>query len=82
MLERLGLEDIHQKDSKGICAVHEAAMWGQYEILKMLLERGGDVNIQDLEGNSPLHLACDKRIIGKITKQAFFNSVKVEILHL
>jgi ankyrin repeat protein len=64
LLQKLGVEDIHQQDNKGITAVHEAAMWGQHEMLNLLIEKGGNVNIQDFEGNSPLYLACDKSIIG------------------
>ncbi|CAG5124563.1 unnamed protein product, partial [Candidula unifasciata] len=39
--------------------VHEAANNGERDILKLLLEYKGDVNLQDkLHGNTPLHYAA------------------------
>jgi len=51
--------DPNYKDTEtGNSAIHMACANGNIEILKMLLENGGDVNILNSSKNSPLHWAA------------------------
>lgn len=55
-------ESFEQIDNNGVCAVHWAARNGHLEMLKIMAEKGVDLNItQDKPadaGNTPLHVAC------------------------
>lgn len=49
---------ISTPNNKGYTALHEAAIWGNTEIVTDILERKLiDVNVGDLDGNTVLHLA-------------------------
>jgi len=55
----LAINKRHQEyDSKTL--LHIASQNNQRQILKFLLENGGDLNIRDTEHNTPLHLAAGK----------------------
>lgn len=43
------------KDPNGYTPIHAAASYGHTELLKYLTEKGGDINVQDNEGDTPLH---------------------------
>lgn len=45
----------NSKDPNGYTPIHAAASYGHLKLLKLLVERGGDINIQDNEGDTPLH---------------------------
>lgn len=45
----------NSKDPNGYTPIHAAASYGHTDLLRMLIERGGDINIQDEEGDTPLH---------------------------
>lgn len=51
----LGNFNADSRDPNGYTAIHAAASYGHIELLRLLIERGGDVNIQDNEGDTPLH---------------------------
>lgn len=55
-------ESMEQTDNWGTTAVHEAAERNHVGMLKVMIEKGVDVNIAQDEpaeaGNTPLHLAC------------------------
>lgn len=55
-------ESMEQVDDEGTTAVHQAARQGHTDMLRVMLEKGVDVNIaQDAPaeaGNTPLHEAC------------------------
>lgn len=42
-------------DPNGFTPIHAAASYGHLELLRYLLENGGNVNIQDSDGDTPLH---------------------------
>jgi ankyrin repeat protein len=44
-------------NSRGMTALHTAAMRGELEAAQILIENGADINAPDLHGNSPLHYA-------------------------
>ncbi|CAG8520726.1 15644_t:CDS:2 [Funneliformis caledonium] len=51
--------DINAKDDQGLALLHWASDQGQLEAVKLLIERGADVNIlSDVEKETPLHHAC------------------------
>ncbi|SGZ47215.1 CIC11C00000002818 [Sungouiella intermedia] len=45
----------NSKDPNGYTAIHAAASYGHIDLLKLLILSGGDINIQDNEGDTPLH---------------------------
>ncbi|XP_053683490.1 transient receptor potential cation channel subfamily A member 1 [Sabethes cyaneus] len=47
------------KDSKGRTAAHQAAARNRVNILHFIHEHGGDLNAQDIFGNTPLHVAVE-----------------------
>ena len=55
MLERGA--DPNAKDDDGLTPLHDAALWGHVEIVKILLERGADPQIADNGGHIPLDYA-------------------------
>lgn len=42
-------------DPNGFTPIHAAASYGNIELLHYLLTNGGDVNVQDSDGDTPLH---------------------------
>lgn len=52
----------NQKDPNGYTPIHAAASYGHIELLRYLLSNGGDVNIQDNEGDTPLHHVEDVKV--------------------
>uniref|UniRef100_A0A493T7H0 Cyclin dependent kinase inhibitor 2C n=1 Tax=Anas platyrhynchos platyrhynchos TaxID=8840 RepID=A0A493T7H0_ANAPP len=48
------------KDSTGFAVIHDVARAGFLDTLQTLLEFKADVNIEDAEGNLPLHLAAQE----------------------
>ena len=42
----------------GLTALHEAAYWGEVEILGWLIDKKGNVNAKDQNGMTPLHVAA------------------------
>lgn len=51
----LGKFTPNSKDPNGYTPIHAAASYGHINLLKLLIQNGGDINIQDNEGDSPLH---------------------------
>lgn len=60
----------NSKDPNGYTPIHAAASYGYIELLQQLIQRGGDINIQDNEGDTPLHhvedLATAKFIVEEL----------------
>lgn len=64
-------ESMEELDNEGISAVHYAAKQNHVEMIKVMIDKGVDINITEDEqvsvssvaacaGNTPLHVACDK----------------------
>jgi len=50
--------DINAREKEyGMTAVHRAASSDSIECLRVLLENGGDPNLQDRDGSTPMHMA-------------------------
>lgn len=45
----------NSQDPNGYTPIHAAASYGHIDLLKVLMANGGDINIQDKEGDTPLH---------------------------
>ena len=60
----------NSKDPNGYTVIHAAASYGHLNLLQYLIEKGGDINIQDNEGDTPLHhvedLKTAKYIVEKL----------------
>ena len=60
---------IDEKDDEGYTALQYAAMWGDLEATKWLIENGADVNTTDAWGSTPL-------------MNAVYNEAGVEVVEL
>ncbi|KAI8146400.1 ankyrin repeat-containing domain protein [Fennellomyces sp. T-0311] len=49
--------NVNSHDEYGYTAMHAAVSYNQKEILEYLLEKGGNVNIEDFEKDTPLYVA-------------------------
>ncbi|KAH0540617.1 26S proteasome non-ATPase regulatory subunit 10-like isoform X1 [Cotesia glomerata] len=53
--------DINIADKRGATPLHRAASKGNVEVLKFLLSQEGlNIDVQDIYGNTALHLACEE----------------------
>ncbi|CAK9439569.1 uncharacterized protein LODBEIA_P36690 [Lodderomyces beijingensis] len=57
------------KDPNGYTPMHAAASYGHLDLLKYLLSKGGDINIQDAEGDTPLHHVEDLSVAKALIEQ-------------
>ncbi|KAG9350865.1 hypothetical protein JZ751_024754 [Albula glossodonta] len=51
----------------GLTALHDTARDGYADTLQVLVDHGADVNIQDSDGNLPLHLAAREGNLDVVT---------------
>mmetsp|Transcript_39722 Transcript_39722/g.100076 ORF Transcript_39722/g.100076 Transcript_39722/m.100076 type:complete len:168 (+) Transcript_39722:88-591(+) len=47
------------KDSTGVAAIHEAAKWGNKDVVSLLLEHNAKVDIASASGRTALHFAAE-----------------------
>ncbi|CAF0792935.1 unnamed protein product [Adineta steineri] len=50
--------NLNFQDDNGMSSIHEAAVAGNIEILKLLIDNGANVNLKDNKGLRPLHYAA------------------------
>ncbi|KAJ2356233.1 hypothetical protein IWW50_002837 [Coemansia erecta] len=50
---------VNEKDENGYTPLHAAASWKHLQLLQYLLDNGGDVDIVDSDGDTPLHICED-----------------------
>ncbi|KAG0289187.1 hypothetical protein BGZ98_003952, partial [Dissophora globulifera] len=60
---------IDAQDENGYSALHAAASYGHEELIKYLLDKGANVNIQDPDGDSPLFV-CETVDVAKLLVDA------------
>ncbi|GAA6034802.1 hypothetical protein JCM8097_009306 [Rhodosporidiobolus ruineniae] len=46
----------NQLDDNSYSSLHAASSWNQRDILRLLVERGGDINLTDSDGDTPLYV--------------------------
>lgn len=51
---------IYSCDDRGFTALHVASLYGQPQIVDLLLSRGASVNVTDYSGSTPLHYAASR----------------------
>lgn len=51
---------IHSCDDRGFTALHVASLYGQPQIVDLLLSRGASVNVSDYSGSTPMHYAASR----------------------
>ena len=56
LLDRGAVIDARDTDS-GATPLYDAASWGKLEVVKLLLEKGADMNARNQAGKSPLQSA-------------------------
>ena len=75
LLENGGHLEIKARDEFKGTPLTWAAYWGLFDMAKMLLEKGADVNPKDAYGNSPLDAASvENPFVGKEDADAFIES--------
>ncbi|KAJ1663820.1 hypothetical protein IW140_004588 [Coemansia sp. RSA 1813] len=52
-------QQVNAKDENGYTPLHAASSWKHTDLLKYLIANGGDVNIVDADGDTPLHICED-----------------------
>ena len=57
-LEEMSSSDLDEKDESGLGLIHWASDRGSSEIVRLLLDRGADVNLRDDDMQTALHYAC------------------------
>jgi ankyrin repeat protein len=68
--------------SKGYTPIHEAAIWGKADLVKLLLEtKLFDVNAQDKDGNTALHLAGDRKLGAPLLNEDPLGKIHVLVEH-
>jgi hypothetical protein len=65
-LLRIDGELLQRTDRRGRTALHRACVNQQFEAVRLLVDRGADVNAVDRDGNPPLHLAVKVRGTGAV----------------
>ena len=68
---------MNQRTSKGSTALKEASFYGHDEIVRLLIEKGADVNMGDEGGWTPLIDAASKGKIGAVN--ALLESEDIEV---
>ena len=63
------------QDQNGYSPMHAAVSYGNLDVLKLLISRGGDVLLKDSDGDTPLHV-CEDRACGEYLIQ---NGAKYDI---
>lgn len=64
-------------DPNGFTPIHAAASYGNIDLLNYLLTHGGDVNIQDSDGDTPLH-HTESLDVAKLLVQKFKANYKIK----
>jgi len=63
--------DVNHRTGAGQTALMMASLFGREEVVGLLLERGADPGIVDLDGNTASSLAKNQRLFGLVEKVRF-----------
>ncbi len=61
-----GADVRHKSDKDGYTSLHDACMSGTPDVVKLLIDKGADVNAADKKGTTPLMLAVKSNSIPKV----------------
>lgn len=53
------MSSVHQNDGNGCTALRTAAIFGEYDAAKLLIDAGANVNMKDTVGKTPLDYAIE-----------------------
>lgn len=67
----------NDKDPNGYTPIHAAASYGHLALLDYLVSQGGDINIVDAEGDTPLHVVEDATV-AKVIVEEFKGDYKLK----
>ena len=70
---------IDQRTTKGQTPFMLAATEGYMGMLKTLLDRGAEINVQDEDGDTSLHVVLKKHEIFKLLASDVFGEVSLEV---
>jgi len=74
-LRKVGVDDV---DLDGNTAFHTAARDGEFEVAKLLLDHGADVNKKTKDGSTALSLAKDNQVAALIYLHAFNKNIRLD----
>jgi ankyrin repeat protein len=63
--------DINSRDEYGLCALHNAIVWGNEEMVQLLLENGANPKKKDIRGRTPIEISHEtEEIMGEMFEEA------------
>lgn len=71
--------DINQKDKNGYTPLHFAVQSNTYDVVKVLLDKGANADIQDKFGNTPLFKSVTENTDLKITQALIHSGADIDI---
>lgn len=60
--------DVNSLDSNGYSTMHAASSYNHLELLELLVSRGGNVNLQDHDGDTPIFVAENRGMCALLIK--------------
>jgi ankyrin repeat protein len=63
MSQKNKISEINAQSKNGLTPLHNAAVYGHDEIVRLLIEHNADVNAKTKTGNTPLHRAAVSPLI-------------------
>ena len=74
--------DLDQKDKNGYTPLHFAVQSNAYDVVKVLLDKGANVDIQDKFGNTPLFKSVTENTDLKITQALIHYGADIHIMNV
>lgn len=66
--------DINKQDERGYAPLHRAAAHDQEKLLRLLVERGADINVQTIDHETPLDFVLEQKFDGYNKLASFLKS--------
>ncbi|KAG5362176.1 Ankyrin repeat-containing protein [Yarrowia sp. C11] len=68
LIENEGISP-NAKDENGYTPVHAAASYGHLDLLRYLIDKGGDINVTDEDGDTALHTVEELEVAKKLVEE-------------